>query len=182
MLRWISANRGRYATRKAAANPSFKKPFSGVQMRKAIRATGVWWLCSLMLFACGNHRIEKDFFEKPPVTRTERLRQYSLEDQYKIFRYGNDVIEPPLMELGDPIAHRGAAVVPFLLRELSPLASDITIRDILVICETMSSSGSYNVKSDVALMAALDSGVSKMKDKGWQAICLKMLQRIKDSK
>jgi len=46
----------------------------------------------------------------------------------------------------------------------------------------MQGSGSYNVNADTALMGGLASKVSGMKAKGWQAICLKMLQRIKESK
>ena len=91
------------------------------------------------------------------------------------------MIEPPLLELAGPIAERGAAAVPFLSRELNLRTSDITVRDILLICETMSTSGTYNMKSDVTMMITLNSKVSEMKDKEWQSICLKMLQRIRDS-
>src|SRR5260370_42455364 len=115
-----------------------------------------------MLLGCGNHQIEKDFFDKPPNTRIQRLRQYSIEDQYKIFRYGNDMIEPPLLELAAPIAERGAAAVPLLSRELNLRTSDITVRDILLICETMSTSGTYDVISDITMMTTLNSRDSEM--------------------
>ena len=83
------------------------------------------------------------------------------------------------MGLADPIAERGAAAIPFLLRQLDSKADDLAIRDILMIFATMAYSKSYDVKSDEPLMTMLASKVSGMKDKEWQEICLKMLQRIK---
>jgi len=86
------------------------------------------------------------------------------------------------MELASPIAERGAAAVPFLIDQLNASADDIAVRDILLIFEMMDASGSYNVNADTALMGVLASKVSGMKDKGWQAICLRGLQGIKKSK
>lgn len=109
----------------------------------------------------------------------ERLRQYSLEDQYKIFRYGNDVIHPPLTELADPIAERGAEAIPFLLRQLEQDDDELTTRDMLLIFRKMTYSKSYDVKSNSALMKLLSSRVEAIKDKRWQAICLEMLNSVK---
>ncbi len=84
------------------------------------------------------------------------------------------------MDLSIPIAERGTRAIPFLLNQLNSHADDITTRDILLIFERMASSGSYDVKSDDALMATLNSKVSEMKDKEWQSICIKKIQRIRD--
>lgn len=135
----------------------------------------------LIAFGCGRQSFEQSFFEKPASSRLERLREYSLADQYKIFRYGNDKIEPPIMELADPIAERGPSAIPFLRAQLDLAADDQTIRDILLIFETMGRSRTYNVRSDGTLVAELTSKIAQMKDAEWQAICMKMLQRIKDS-
>jgi hypothetical protein len=134
----------------------------------------------LLALACESHDLEVNFFKQPLANRVERLRQYPLADQYKIFRYGNDRKEPPFMDLANPIAERGTTAIPFLLNQLNSHADDITTRDILLIFERMASSGTYDVQSDDALMTTLNSKVSGMKDKDWQAICLKKLQRIKD--
>jgi hypothetical protein len=135
----------------------------------------------LLVVGCED-RLEQKFFDQPPATRLERMRQYSLADQYKIFRYGNDKREPPAMFLADPIAERGTAAVPFLLDQLNAHPDDITLRDILLIFETMATSKSYDVRSDASLMTTLTSRVSGMKGTLWQDNCIKMLQRIKDSK
>ena len=64
------------------------------------------------------------------TTRIDRVRQYSLEDQYRIFRYGNDVVEPPLLGLAEPIAERGATAIPFLQKQLNAEPDDTTVRDL----------------------------------------------------
>jgi hypothetical protein len=140
------------------------------------------FLACFMALGCRDHDLTRRFFDKPLGNRVERLRKYSLDDQYKIFRYGNDAIEPPTMGLAGPIAERGPSAVPFLWDQLRASADDIAVRDIILIFERMASSGSYNVKADTALMGVLASKVSGMKDKDWRAICLKTLQRINDSK
>src|SRR6266851_6276916 len=87
-------------------------------------------LSCLMALGCRSHQLEHNFFDKPPGDRLERLRQYSLADQYKIFRYGNDAIEPPVMELARPIAEKAGGAVPFLMDQLNANADDIAVRDI----------------------------------------------------
>ena len=147
-------------------------------MPKAMSMLPILLVVCFMALGCRDHHLEKNFFDKAPGDRVEHLRQYSLDDQYKIFRYGIDVKEPPAMELAGPIAERGASAVPFLVDQLKAGADDIAVRDILLIFERMEASGSYSVKADTALMGVLTSKVSGMKDKDWQATCLKMLQRI----
>jgi hypothetical protein len=63
---------------------------------------------TLLMLGCRSYSLEKDFFVQPLGTRLERMRQYSLEDQYWIFRYGNDVVHPPLTDLANPIAEKGS--------------------------------------------------------------------------
>lgn len=128
---------------------------------------------------CKRDDLEQNFFDKPPTSRLDRMRQCSLEDQYKIFRYGNDRIEPPIMELADPIAEKGALAIPFLRAQLSSAKDDQTIRDILLIFEAMAHSRAYDVKLDEVLMRELGEKVGQMKDAQWREICMRMLQRIK---
>jgi hypothetical protein len=104
---------------------------------------------------CGAHDFEKHFFfSEPPATRVERSRKLSLEQQYLVFRYGNDVIHPPLMDLAEPIADRGKEAVPFLLKQLQLDGRDISIRDIVWVFTLMALSRTYDVKSDPAIQDA----------------------------
>ena len=138
--------------------------------------------CCILFVGCRSHKLEKEFFFKnPPATRVERMGQYSLDDQYRIFRYGSDKFEPPIMGLARPIAEKGKTVIPFLLGKLSPQPDDVTVRDVLVVFETMSAIKSYDVKSDRVVMDALRSSVSAMKDEGWRKVGSQMLQRIESN-
>jgi hypothetical protein len=83
------------------------------------------------------------------------------------------------MDLADPIAERGARAVPFLVRHLNSETDDLTVRDILLIFQTMAKSKSYDVNNDVALMDLLASKITQMKRKEWQSICFEMLENIK---
>jgi hypothetical protein len=148
---------------------------------KTVNAKLIWILACLSLIGCDAHHLEHNFFKRPPETRLARFRQYSLEDQYKIFRYGNDVVEPPVLGLANPIAERGNEIIPFLLGHLDSERDDAAVRDIVFIFSMMAALKSYDVKSDAALMNKLDAAVSGMRDKGWQDICLAMLKRIKES-
>ena len=149
-------------------------------VRKTAMAVGVMSLVfCITLEGCANHRFEREFFfNHPAATRMDRLREYSLDDQYRLFRYGNDKFEPPLTGLAKPIAEKGQSVVPFLLMKLNPQADDLTVRDVLLVFETMGSIKSYDVKSDAVVMSTLRSRISTMKDAGWKDVCSKMLGRI----
>ena len=130
------------------------------------------------LTSCITHRFERNFIlANPAATRNERLRQYSLEDQYRIFRYG-DHLEPPLMGLAEPIAERGASAIPFLLAKLNTKHDDSTVIDILLIFQTMTWKKSYDVKGDRKVMAALRTSISGMKSEFWRSSCSRRLQEI----
>ena len=144
---------------------------------------GVLAVCvaPVVLEGCGQPGLEKSFFSQPIETRVARMGSYSLDDQYKIFRYGNDRIEPPVLELANPIAQRGSAAVPFLIGKLESETDDISLRDILHVLETMVAFKTYDVKANAELIALLRTRIDGMKDPEWQAICRKMLQRSLES-
>ena len=99
---------------------------------------GLWLIWGAAVWGCGNYRFERHVvFDGPPATRIHQVRQYSLEDQYRIFRYGNDVVEPPLFGLAEPIAERGATAIPFLQKQLNAEPDDTTVRDLLLIFQEM---------------------------------------------
>lgn len=138
-------------------------------------------ICTLLV-APNDHKLEKDFFfHHSRGDRVQRMRQYSLEEQYKIFRYGNDRIEPPDLELANPIAQRGVSAIPFLLRQLKSSTDEFAVRDILLILRAMVRFKKYDVKRDATLMDVLEKRVSEMKDIGWQAFCREKLDNIKNS-
>lgn len=136
------------------------------------------------LISCGaaTTQLENDFFFKHPRSdRVERMRQYSLDDQYKIFRYGNDKIEPPVSKLAIPLAERGADIVPFLLEKLKSDTDDLAVKDILLVFRTMQHLKSYDIRANLEVMGALQSRISTMRDRDRQALCREQLEEIKDA-
>jgi hypothetical protein len=154
-------------------------------MKKRILVLAFPLLCAGLTVACpidacdSRYRMERSFFGEPVPTRVERLRRYALPDQYRIFRYGMDRREPPNSELADPIAERGKAAVQFLLDQLTGTPDDKTVNDVVLTFEAMARMKTYSVGADIALMTALASRVSEMKDSFWRAEATRTLENIK---
>lgn len=136
----------------------------------------------MLIVASNNHQLEKDFFFKQPrETRLERMRQYSVENQYKIYRYGHDKIEPPALYLAAPIAEKGAAVIPFLTEQLKSEKDDLAVRDVLYLLERMQWMKTYDVRKDTSLMQLLDTRVSAIKNKNVEYSSRDTLEHIKNA-
>jgi hypothetical protein len=129
---------------------------------------------------CQAHVFEKEFYREDLSTRVERARRLSLEEQYKVFRYGNDVIHPPLMDMADPIAERGKAAIPFLLDQLRSDDDDLAVRDILLVFSRMAGLGTYPVKSDSTVMTALRARVATMKNREIRTTAERTLNRLSE--
>jgi len=134
---------------------------------------------TLLLCCCHVQTMESRFFSDNPdaVERLNALKAYSLEDQYKIFRYGNDRIHPPAM-LTEPIAARGATAVPFMLHQMELASDDESIADNFQVLEWMAFTGTYDVRSDPHAMKVIEAAYARLKDKN---LCLEMLTNIKKS-
>ena len=136
-------------------------------------------LTCLFLITC-NNQLEKNFFSKySRHDRIVRLRQYSLEDQYKIFRYGNDKMQPRDWTLADPIAERGAPVIPFLTAKLNSSADDLTVYDVLIILWEMDRLKAFQPAQETTLMHFLEDRVPKIKNPHLQYRSRSLLDDIK---
>jgi hypothetical protein len=136
-------------------------------------------LTLLFLITC-NNQLEKDFFTKySRHDRTVQLRQYSLDDQYKIFRYGMDKEEAPDSSLADPIAEKGASVLPFLIAKLNSRPDDLTVHDVLVIFWRMNYLKAFEVRQHTTLMHFLEDRVPKIKNPDLQFRSRSLLGDIK---
>lgn len=139
-------------------------------------------LIVMTLLGCAASHLETDFFKHDRAERRELIYQYELPEQYRLFRYGNDKVEPPMPELAVPIAKRGAAAVPFLIDQVETCKDDITVRDILLLFQTMSRLNTYDVRGNIKLMNLLKSKIMGIRDKEWRAICLEGLREIEQPK
>jgi hypothetical protein len=133
----------------------------------------------VFLVTCGD-QLERDFFSKyPPATRVASLRQYSLDDQYRIFRYGIDKVNPEAWTLADPIAEKGNSVMPFLTGKLNAAPDDVTVHDILIILWRMHSLNTFDVRQDMTVMHFLEVRVPKIKNSSLQYRSRMLLEYIK---
>lgn len=138
-------------------------------------------ICALLI-TCNAQQLEKDFFRKHPRTaRLESMRHYGLEDQYKIYRYGQDKIEPPEFDLAEPIAERGKAAIPFLTEQLRSDKDDLTVRDILYVLEQMLQMKTFDLRQDASLMEILQSRVLAIKNQNVQHSSREILAEIKNA-
>jgi hypothetical protein len=138
-------------------------------------------LCCLLLIAfasCHAESVEKQFFKEGFVSRVERLERYSLEDQWRIFLYGNQVVHPPLTDLALPLAERGKPALDYILQQLEQSKSDLDFRDSLVVFRRMRGGGYYNVCGDASAMQAIKGNESKVRNPGWRDVYGQMLRDL----
>lgn len=138
-------------------------------------------LCALLLIAasaCRAETVEKDFFEQSIPTRMERLEHYSLEQQWDIFRYGNQVIHPPPTGLALPIAKRGKPALDHILGQLEQSGKDLDFRDSLVVFQTMQWGGHYDICGDSTAMAVIGRNQRKIQHPDWRHVYGQMLGEL----
>jgi hypothetical protein len=127
----------------------------------------------------GRQSTISNFFEKPTTTQVAKFRLYSIDDQYAIYLYGNQRLEPPAQYLAAPFGAEGRKVVCYLSQRLTRTSSDATIRDIILVFSRMSLERAYNVGKDVKLMQLLKTSLARIRDPGWKKIAEGMLASIR---
>jgi|SRR5579859_7598402 len=136
----------------------------------------------LLLVTCNDHQLLDNFFYKQPrETRLERMRNYSLADQYKIYRYGHDKLEPPALQLATPIAEKGSSAIPFLLQQLRSDKDELAVRDILYLLREMMSMNTFDARKDPILMQTLSDRVRELKNQNIQYSSRLFLEEIKNT-
>lgn len=135
-------------------------------------------LCFLIVVfstSCRAESVEKQFFREGFVSRTERLERYPLEQQWRIFLYGNQVVHPPLTDLALPIAKRGKPALDYILQQLEKSDNDLDFRDSLVVFRSMQGGGFYNLCGDEVVMDVIRANERKIHDPDWRGIYNRML-------
>jgi hypothetical protein len=128
--------------------------------------------------SCQADSIEERFFEGDILTRLERLETYPLEQQWRIFLYGNQVIHPPITGLALPVAKQGKAALTYILRQTEQSQNDLDFRDSLVVFQSMQRRGYYDVCGDEEAMQAIRSNEGKIRDPDWRGTYSRMLSRM----
>lgn len=137
-------------------------------------------LLCLVLFlpACFASDITSEFFAGDISSRVERLEKYPLDQQYKIFSYGNQVIHPPATGLAMPLAKRGKPALDYILNELDHSENDLDFRDSMVVFQMMQWGGHYNVCADTVAINKIRGNENKIHDAGWKDVYSQMLSGL----
>lgn len=135
---------------------------------------------SLGLVACGSTSVEQRFFDEY-ASRSEReaiLERYPIDDQYKIFVYGNQQIHPPHTDLARVLARRGKQAVEYVLDQVDGSKNDLDYRDSLLVFEFMQNDGYYPVCTDARVMGVLAENERAISDMAWRAHYHDKLARV----
>jgi hypothetical protein len=120
---------------------------------------------------------EVQFFRLTTDEQISQFRTFGIEKQYELLIAGNQKIHPPALYLVPVMASQGQAGASFLIGKLKDSPSELTIRDIVsVLCE-MKRINAYDVSSDRAAMAMVESKVSSMNGP-WKLTTVQMLSEL----
>lgn len=142
------------------------------------------FLC--ILFGCVSYgadvkfnKLTRDFFNNSTTDEQERqFSKYSIEEQYDLFIFGNQVVHPPATYLARQFAKQGPAVVPFLKNKLKAAQEEVTIRDIVLVFSWLAQLKLYDIPKDQELMGLLNQRVSNMHGI-WKDATLEMVTKIR---
>lgn len=138
-------------------------------------------LCCLLVIvstSCRAESVEKQFFRGDIPTRMERLEAHSLEQQWQIFLYGNQVIHPPTTGLALPIAKQGKPALDYILKQLEHPKHELDFRDSMVVFERMQQGGYYDICSDATAMEVIRHNESRISHSGWRDVYKQMLEDL----
>jgi hypothetical protein len=126
-------------------------------------------LFCVLILGCTTHRLEfeiselhRGFFRIPYSGQSKMFHRLDLETQYELYIMSIQYYHPPYLYLVDELAKRGKEIVPLLCSKLTTTKREITVRDIVSLLFEMQHSGTYDVRSDVELMALVEKRVSAM--------------------
>ena len=126
------------------------------------------------------NKLAGDFFQMTTSEQVNQFKNYSLDEQYEIFLFGNQVVHPPAIYLSRPFAEQGPIVVPFLKAKLKKTQKEVTIRDIVTVFSELTRLRLYDFSKDPNLMELLDMKTNKMNGI-WKETTIQMLSEIRKS-
>lgn len=106
----------------------------------------------------------------PEDQRDAEFLKQDFDTQYKIYIYGSQEIEPPVMGLAWVLAKQGGKIVQPLQAKLEAADDDFTIRDILLVFVAMSQLETYDVAGNKPLMQELLEKSGEIKDPSWAIV------------
>lgn len=130
------------------------------------------------LAGCSAGPLERDFFRGDIPTRNQRLAGYPMEQQWRIYLYGNQVIHPPATGLAEVLARRGEPMLRFILKSLESTENDLDYRDSMVVFQMMQWGGHYGICSDRTILSRIRSNQDRIGDPRWRQVYAEMLKEL----
>jgi len=118
-------------------------------------------------------------FKKTPDQKTQ-FKNYSLDEQYQLLIYGNQVKYPPDLRLVEWFAEEGPRIIPFLSAKLNATQNEKTICNIMHVFSDIALSERYDFSNDQELLALLDQKAQNMGLR--KHIALTMITQIRTGK
>jgi hypothetical protein len=123
----------------------------------------------------------KDFYRQFSMEEQKiKFKDYSLEEQYNIYLFGQRVVHPAATYLTKAFVENGSAIVPLLKSKLRVTDDDATIHEIVVLFFEIANSKLYDFSEDSDLLQMLDLKVNNMEN-GWRVITAWRLSDIRSS-
>jgi hypothetical protein len=122
-------------------------------------------------------KMVSDFFHVTLSEQVGQFKNYSLDEQYELYIFGNQVVHPAASYLARPFAEQGPVIVPFLKEKLEA-AEEATVRDIIVILAELAYLKLYDFSKDQELMTLMDQRAANMQGI-WKETTLEMISEIR---
>ncbi len=122
-------------------------------------------------------KLTSDFFKMPTSEQIEKFKDYSIEEQYELFLFGNQVLHPPAIYLSRTFAEQDGDIIPFLKEKIEETDNEVTLRDIVSVFSEMATLKVYKFSDDPSLMMFLKSEANNMSGI-WKETTLKMISEM----
>jgi hypothetical protein len=120
-----------------------------------------------MTNACATqpNQFVEEFYRKNISTSDQinQFKNYTIEEQYELYKFGNQVVHPPAIYLASVFAQQGAVIVPYIKGVLVTEEDEVSIRDIVLIFSELAQIKLYDFSKDSELMKLLTQKVYNMK-------------------
>ncbi|TBR36727.1 MULTISPECIES: hypothetical protein [Dyella] len=142
---------------------------------------GVMFLCMGLIGCAGQRELknDRDFFKQSVIEQIRSYPRHSVDEQLKLYFYGNQRRHPPATYLADCFALNGLHGVERIRVTLSGPLDDLTTRDIVALLSAMEATGQYNVRDDHELMNVAVKHVEGMGDPNWREVAQSDLDSIR---
>lgn len=141
----------------------------------------------MLLIGCASNlgevwatRMIEDFYRLSTSEQLKAFKNYSVEEQYDLFLFGNQAVHPPAIYLVRLFSEKGAEIVPFLKSKLINARDRATIRDITSILSELSYLKLCNVQGDAGLLNVLEQKANSMQGI-WKDTTIKMVAEIRSA-